>query len=236
MLPGFRFLFAAVVLSVSTVIFGLGAAALLRAAHEQFASLPVWKAPPETVFAQRTEPTPTLAMLNVEAIPANPPVSVLSETSTTTEQQAQQNAPVATDKDEALSTPAIVAPAASAPVVEPPAQARIEPNSAAATEAANVVTPSPKAPDQTTSTAASEPPPAAEAAVASTPLAASRYDASSGRYIAGIVRSAAATYQRRCTHAPSRAHSGHLVGHQAGSRDGDGFQCCHRRTEDRRRH
>ena len=54
MLPGFRFLFAAVLLSVSTVIFGLGAAALLRAAHEQFASLPVWKTPPETVFAQRT--------------------------------------------------------------------------------------------------------------------------------------------------------------------------------------
>jgi len=31
MLPGFRFLFAAIVLSISMLIFGLGAAALLRA-------------------------------------------------------------------------------------------------------------------------------------------------------------------------------------------------------------
>ena len=31
MLPGFRFLFAAIVLSTSVLVFGLGAAALLRA-------------------------------------------------------------------------------------------------------------------------------------------------------------------------------------------------------------
>jgi len=109
MLPGFRFLFAAVLLSVSTVIFGLGAAALLRAAHEQFASLPVWKAPPETVFAQRVEPTPTLAMLNVEATPTIPAVSVPPETSAAIEQQPQQSAPVAANEDAAPSTPAIVA-------------------------------------------------------------------------------------------------------------------------------
>ena len=41
MLPGFRFLFTAIVLSMSVLIFGLGAAALLRAAHEEFANLPV---------------------------------------------------------------------------------------------------------------------------------------------------------------------------------------------------
>ena len=40
MLPGFRFLFTAIVLSMSILIFGLGAAALLRAAHEEFANLP----------------------------------------------------------------------------------------------------------------------------------------------------------------------------------------------------
>ena len=40
MLPGFRFLFAAIVLSMSMMVFGLGAAALLRAAHEEFASNP----------------------------------------------------------------------------------------------------------------------------------------------------------------------------------------------------
>ena len=43
MLPGFRFLFATVVLAVSVLVFGLGAAALLRAAHEEFASLPSWR-------------------------------------------------------------------------------------------------------------------------------------------------------------------------------------------------
>ena len=41
MLPGFRFLFTAIVLSMSILMFGLGAAALLRAAHEEFANLPV---------------------------------------------------------------------------------------------------------------------------------------------------------------------------------------------------
>ena len=68
MLPGFRFLFAAVVLSMSILVFGLGAAALLRAAHEEFASNPTWRAAPETVFAQPVETTrPVLALLRVDA-------------------------------------------------------------------------------------------------------------------------------------------------------------------------
>ncbi len=67
MLPGFRFLFAAILLAMSILIFGLGAAALLRAAHEEFASNPTWRAPPETVFAQQSEPAkPVLAALVVE--------------------------------------------------------------------------------------------------------------------------------------------------------------------------
>jgi hypothetical protein len=67
MLPGFRFLFAAIVLSMSMLVFGLGAAALLRAAHEEFASTPSWHASPEPVFAQQTETTrPVLAMLHAE--------------------------------------------------------------------------------------------------------------------------------------------------------------------------
>jgi len=68
MLPGFRFLFAAIVLSMSVLIFGLGAAALLRAAHEQFANIPSRRAPPEPVFARKDEqpPVPTLALLRVE--------------------------------------------------------------------------------------------------------------------------------------------------------------------------
>lgn len=67
MLPGFRFLFAATMLSMSLLIFGLGAAALLRAAHESFASNASWRAAPEVPFAQRPETTmPVLAALRVE--------------------------------------------------------------------------------------------------------------------------------------------------------------------------
>jgi hypothetical protein len=75
MLPGFRFLFAAIVLSMSILVFGLGAAALLRAAHEEFASTPAWHATPETMFAQQTEATrPVLALLRVDT-PAEPKAS-----------------------------------------------------------------------------------------------------------------------------------------------------------------
>ena len=64
MLPGFRFLFAAVMLSMSILIFGLGAAALLRTAHEEVASNPSWRAAPEATFAQQPDATrPVLAML-----------------------------------------------------------------------------------------------------------------------------------------------------------------------------
>ncbi|MGE9009145.1 hypothetical protein ACO2JO_11220 [Leptospira interrogans] len=67
MLPGFRFLFAAIVLSTSVLVFGLGAAALLRASHEQFASIPSRRPPPEPVFVKQNEPPmPTLALLRVE--------------------------------------------------------------------------------------------------------------------------------------------------------------------------
>ena len=75
MLPGFRFLFAAIVLSMSILVFGLGAAALLRAAHEEFASTPAWHATPETVFARQNDATrPVLALLRVDT-PAEPKVS-----------------------------------------------------------------------------------------------------------------------------------------------------------------
>jgi hypothetical protein len=68
MLPGFRFLFAAIMLSMSLLIFGLGAAALLRSAHEEFASNPSWRATPEVSFAQTGDTTGSvLAALRVEA-------------------------------------------------------------------------------------------------------------------------------------------------------------------------
>jgi hypothetical protein len=95
MLPGFRFLFAAIVLSTSILVFGLGAAALLRAAHEEFASTPSWHTATETLFAQQSETTPpVLAMLRVEPPPAD--------------QKASENAA-------APPEPAAVSPAPSQP-------------------------------------------------------------------------------------------------------------------------
>jgi hypothetical protein len=67
MLPGFRFLLAAIVLSTSILIFGLGAAALLRAAHEQFAGTPYWRASPEATFTQQADGLrPVLSLLRAE--------------------------------------------------------------------------------------------------------------------------------------------------------------------------
>lgn len=73
MLPGFRFLFATVVLAISVLVFGLGAAALLRAAHEEFVSLPSWRLAQQPVLTPQFEMSgATLAMLRVEALTAKP--------------------------------------------------------------------------------------------------------------------------------------------------------------------
>src|SRR5262245_65628328 len=92
MLPGFRFLFSAIILSMSVLIFGLGAAALLRSAHEEFANLPSRRATPEPMFARLSDDQPpTLALLRVDpvadqpAVPApalDTPANQASETST----------------------------------------------------------------------------------------------------------------------------------------------------------
>jgi len=67
MLPGFRLVCATVVLAISFVVFGLGAAALLRASHDQFASLPSAQAPREPLLAREGEMRQaTLALLRVE--------------------------------------------------------------------------------------------------------------------------------------------------------------------------
>ena len=69
MLPGIRFLLAAIVLSTSLLIFGLGAAALLRAAHEEVANVPARRVMAEPVFAPRSDAaTPTLALLRVDPV------------------------------------------------------------------------------------------------------------------------------------------------------------------------
>src|SRR5215468_4761531 len=76
MLPGFRFLFAAVVMSMSVLVFGLGAAALMRTAHEDFAANTSWRAPPEPRFARQDETaSPVLATLIVRPRAAEPMVS-----------------------------------------------------------------------------------------------------------------------------------------------------------------
>lgn len=110
MLPGFRFLFSAIILSMSVLIFGLGAAALLRSAHEEFANLPSRRSTPEPMFARLSDDQPpTLALLRVEppvaektdenvsaAVPAAPEIPATTE-------QAQDAIPAAPEKLAALS-------------------------------------------------------------------------------------------------------------------------------------
>ncbi|MCP3402449.1 hypothetical protein [Bradyrhizobium sp. CCGB20] len=81
MLPGFRFLFAAILLSASILVFGLGAAALLRATHEQYVNNPSWRnGPQEQVFAQVPEPAqPVLAAFRAEPEVAAEPVPSLRD-------------------------------------------------------------------------------------------------------------------------------------------------------------
>src|ERR1700759_2343555 len=112
MLPGFRFLFAAVVLSTSMLIFGLGAAALLRAAHEEFASIPSRRAPPETLFAQRDDAGPTLALVRIEpsadekAVTADsaPDQAAIVSVSPEPEESAKESDKIATLIDAAMPT------------------------------------------------------------------------------------------------------------------------------------
>ena len=66
MLPGFRILFAAVVLSFSVLVFGLGAAALLRSAHEEFVGIPSWRAAQQPLMPAVDAGRPSLALLRVE--------------------------------------------------------------------------------------------------------------------------------------------------------------------------
>jgi hypothetical protein len=107
MLPGLRFLFAAIILSMSILVFGLGAAALLRAAHEEFASNPSWHATPETMFTQQGEAArPVLAMLRID-MPA-------------ADQQTPDNAPVAAAPAEPVAATPAERIAALKPEESPP--------------------------------------------------------------------------------------------------------------------
>ena len=155
MLPGFRFLFAAIMLSLSILIFGLGVAALLRAAHEEVASNPSWRATPETTFAQQPEATrpdaarpdaarPVLAMLRVDA----PVVEKSSDVPAATAPlaPAEQAAPLSTPaepegiaalKPEDSSLPEPAKP--EIPVSESPAKSEAAPALANAPAAADEI-------------------------------------------------------------------------------------------------
>ena len=124
MLPGFRFLLAAVVLCLSMLVFGFGATALLRSAREEFASLPVRRAPPQVAFTQPQplEAPPTLSMLRVEtpeikvSAPADTPVAIPQDIPAPTAAAAPE--------PEKLASLSLGAPAAETAVAEP---ARPEP-------------------------------------------------------------------------------------------------------------
>jgi hypothetical protein len=164
MLPGFRFLLAAIVLSISLLIFGLGAAALLRAAHEEFAGIPLRRAPPEVMFAQPDEAGPTLAMLRVEPSVVDdkavePPIA--DQPAVNLAPTEVENLATEPDKVAALDTatpensPPSEAPTPETAATEipietrtPSAQADDTPSPAAAAKVAAIAEMTPAAPDQ----------------------------------------------------------------------------------------
>jgi hypothetical protein len=93
MLPGLRFLFAAIVLSTSMLVFGLGAAALLRAAHEELASIPSRRTPPEIMFAPRGQAEPTLALVRIDAPEADRKAATPSASDNVQDQPAIDSVP-----------------------------------------------------------------------------------------------------------------------------------------------
>lgn len=138
MLPGIRFLFVAVVFAVSLVIFGLGAAALLRGAHEEFASLPTRYVAPPTVFAQQpAETQPTLSMLRVETPAPETNVAPTASVAPAVEEAPVIATPAETEKTAMPETVAALTPSL-APSPETPA-----PIEAAKPETAKVEAPEP---------------------------------------------------------------------------------------------
>ena len=188
MLPGFRFLFAAVVMSMSVLVFGLGAAALMRTAHEDFAANTSWRAPPEPRFARQDETaSPVLATLIVRpraaedaaTEPGSETTAALSRTGASPCEAAKPGVAMtvasiqgptqvdAATKAEPAPTP--VAPQTDAPAStgEAKAEPKVEPNIAAADTIKTAVSASattgqvPPATSETSSPSP-EPPPTAE--------------------------------------------------------------------------
>jgi hypothetical protein len=181
MLPGFRFLLAAILLSTSILVFGLGAAALLRATHQQYASNPGWRnGPQEQVFAQAPEPAqPVLAVLQAEPErPAETTPSLRDQVPTIALplSEPEQVAALTTATD---AQPEAAAPLADVPAIEP---AKPEPTAVAAAPAStDTLTPADTTaavPEAKPVASASEPAPADPA------LAAAAIDVASARLAA----------------------------------------------------
>jgi hypothetical protein len=194
MLPGFRFLLGAIVLSMSVLVFGFGAAALLRTAHEEFASAPAWRPAPETRFAQSQDNTqatqPVLALLRIDDAPKEAAKEAPHDTLKDADKDAAKVEPQALDdvamkaaaepatapspqpdldKTAALQPMDAPPPAAATRETAPPqAEATASPAAPDEAKLATAVQPSADAPAPTTTGAApasdAVPPPAAEAA------------------------------------------------------------------------
>jgi hypothetical protein len=131
MLPGFRFLFVAIMLTLSILICGLGAAALLRVAHEDFASNPSWHAAHETAFAQQGEAIgPVLAMLRVDTPTVEKSSDEVSAAAEVPEQAAVVPTPTKSEKVAALNpadSPWSEPAKPEIPVAESPARSEAAP-------------------------------------------------------------------------------------------------------------
>jgi len=138
MLPGFRFLFAAIVLCMSVLVFGLGAAALLRTAHEDFASNPSWRTPAEPRFAQQEATKPVLAILSLQPSPTEPAA-----------------APKVAEAGAAVTTGSSTV-AAPSPSPEPETTAALSPQDAPPAEGAKPAPPATEAPPAQADAPASE--------------------------------------------------------------------------------
>src|SRR5262245_9617005 len=145
MLPGIRVLLPITLLTVSVLIFALGAAAFLRSAHEDVANAP-WR-PIETPATARVDlAPPTLAMLRVEpesatAVPtprgdATPLKVVPAETEIKTPTVAVAVPEASLPRAETNETAAAKSPEPSAAPAQPSAQAIAAPPPEPARDAA----------------------------------------------------------------------------------------------------
>lgn len=137
MLPGFRSLFVAVTLTISMLIFGLGAAALLRATHEEFASLSP-KQTPDLTFGTGETQQPTLAVLQVDKPAAEPAPPEASQ------HEAQSAEAASPDARQETGAPAANTPTTDAPPATPTADTPAAPAEAAAADTTPANAPAPE--------------------------------------------------------------------------------------------